>query len=212
MIVRDGETPLEDFLFVYRSGHCEYFASSMVLLLRAENVPARLATGFLGAEYNPLEGYYIVRQENAHAWVEAYTPARGWRIYDPTPPEGRPSVPARDFFHFMSQVYDYLTFRWDRYVLTYGAEDQRTFFQDVRQRLADLWRDLTGWALGGEETAPRDFIPGVEASNDVVIREPELWLSQVPLVLPSSIGVRLTSTQISPCRLETSCSSRCESD
>lgn len=186
---RESEKPLEDFLFVYRSGHCEYFASSMVLLLRAENVPARLVTGFLGAEYNPLEGYYMVRQENAHAWVEAYTPARGWQVYDPTPPEGRPSVPERDFFQLMSQVYDYLTFRWDRYVLTFGAEDQRTFFLDVRQRLADLWRDLTGWALAGENEAPRDSIAGVEASNDAVIREPGLWLNQVPVALVAAVFV-----------------------
>jgi len=182
---REGETPLEDFLFVYRSGHCEYFASSMVLLLRAENVPARLVTGFLGAEHNPLEGYHIVRQENAHAWVEAYTPARGWRVYDPTPPEGRPSVPERGLLNFMSQIYDYLTYRWDRYVLTYGAEDQRTFFGDLRKRLAEAWRDLTGWALSGEKE-PREFIPGVDAP-DGVIREGDLWLSRVPLALAAVV-------------------------
>ena len=49
----------------------------MVLMLRSRGIPARLATGFLGAEYNPLEDYYIVRQSNAHAWVEAFLPRPG---------------------------------------------------------------------------------------------------------------------------------------
>ncbi len=143
---RDGESPLEDFLFVYKSGHCEYFASAMVMLLRSQGIPARFVTGFLGAEFNPLEDYYIVRQQNAHAWVEAYTPTRGWRVYDPTPPDGRPAIAQPGFRLLVTQLYDYVTFRWDRYVLTYGAEDQRSFFQSLRQRLAELWgrlRDLT---------------------------------------------------------------------
>lgn len=118
---RDGENPLEDFLFVYKSGHCEYFASAMVLLLRSQGIPARFVTGFLGAEYNPLEDYYIVRQQNAHAWVEAYTPTCGWRVYDPTPPDGRPAIAQPSLKLLLTQIYDFITFRWDRYVLTYGA-------------------------------------------------------------------------------------------
>nr|MDP9122212.1 transglutaminaseTgpA domain-containing protein [Acidobacteriota bacterium] len=87
---RSAANPIEDFLFRYKSGQCEYFASSMVLMLRSEGVPARLVTGFLGGEYNPFEGYYIVRNSNAHAWVEAYLAGQGWQILDPTPPAGRP--------------------------------------------------------------------------------------------------------------------------
>lgn len=85
-----GDHPLEDFLFRYKSGHCEYFASAMVLLLRSQGIPARLVTGFLGGEYNRLEGYYVVRQVNAHAWVEAWIEGEGWRTFDATPPDGRP--------------------------------------------------------------------------------------------------------------------------
>jgi transglutaminase-like putative cysteine protease len=148
-IGREGENPLEDFLFVYRSGHCEYFASAMVLLLRSQGVPARFVTGFLGAEHNPLENYYVVRQQNAHAWVEAYTPERGWQVYDPTPPDGRPAIAPPSLRLLLSQLYDYVTFRFDRYVLTYGAEDQRSFFQRLRDRITDFWDGL--W---GEDSAP----------------------------------------------------------
>ncbi len=139
---RDGQNPLEDFLFVYGSGHCEYFASAMVLMLRSQGIPARFVTGFLGAEFNPLESYYIVRQQNAHAWVEAYTPNRGWRIYDPTPPDGRPVVAEPSLRLLATQLWDFVTFRWDRYVLSYGAEDQQSFFEKVRARLASIWGHL----------------------------------------------------------------------
>lgn len=193
---RDGDNPLEDFLFVYKSGHCEYFASSMVLLLRAEGIPARLVTGFLGAEYNPLEGYYMVRQDNAHAWVEAYTPSRGWRIYDPTPPEGRPSVRPRDFVQLMSQLYDFLTFRWDRWILTYGAEDQRSFFDGVRQRVSELWRQLAGWASSEEERQRREPLGGVDSADDQVIRSPRLWLDEMPWWIASILFVAAVLTLV----------------
>ncbi len=141
---RDGQNPLEDFLFEYRSGHCEYFASAMVLMLRTQDIPARLVTGFLGGELNPIEDYYIVRQQNAHAWVEAWTGDQ-WRIYDPTPPEGRPAAAPRDLKLVLQQMYDYVAFRWDRYVLTYGSQDQKSFFQDLRDRIAAAWARFRAW-------------------------------------------------------------------
>jgi hypothetical protein len=135
---RSTTNPLDDFLFRYRSGHCEYFASSMVLLLRSQGIPARLVTGFLGGDYNPFEGYTMVRDSNAHAWVEAYLPGRGWQLYDPTPPAGRPAEAATGVFGLAQQAYDFMLFRWDRYVLTYGLYDQIRIASAFR----DLWHDL----------------------------------------------------------------------
>ncbi len=124
--------PIEDFLFRYKSGHCEYFATAMILMLRSVGIPARLATGFLGAEFNPLEDYYIVRQSNAHAWVEAYLPETGWTTIDPTPPAGRPAAETRPTMTLMlRQAWDYLEFRWDRYVMSYGFFDQVGFLLRV---------------------------------------------------------------------------------
>jgi transglutaminase-like putative cysteine protease len=122
---RNADNPIEDFLFRYQSGHCEYFATAMILMLRSVGIPARLATGFLGNEFNPLEDYYIVRQSNAHAWVEAYLPGSGWTTIDPTPPAGRPSAEAAPTLGLvLRQAWDYLEFRWDRYVMAYGFFDQ----------------------------------------------------------------------------------------
>ena len=140
-----GQDPVSEFLFVNRRGHCELFASSMVLMLRSQGIPARLVTGFLGAEFNRLEGYYVVRQQNAHAWVEAYLPDEGWAVFDPTPPLGRPAAGRPGMLQLLSQAYDYVLFRWDRYVLTYDVYDQlRVFFNSfgVWKRMWDRIRSL----------------------------------------------------------------------
>jgi protein-glutamine gamma-glutamyltransferase len=129
------ENPIESFLFRYQSGQCEYFASAMVLMLRSQGIPARLVTGFLGGEFNPFEGYLMVRDSNAHAWVEAYLgEAEGWRVFDPTPPAGRPAESAAGLGLLVRQAWDFVQFRWDRYVLTYGFYDQLAFFAELRSR------------------------------------------------------------------------------
>ncbi len=76
--------PVSYFLFQRKAGHCEYFASSMVVLLRTLHIPARLATGYYADRYNPITGYYEVRELDAHAWVEAYV-NYAWVTFDPTP-------------------------------------------------------------------------------------------------------------------------------
>ncbi|HEX2329939.1 MAG TPA: DUF3488 and transglutaminase-like domain-containing protein [Candidatus Angelobacter sp.] len=80
--------PLAYFLFERKKGHCEYFASSMTIMLRVIGIPARVVNGFRGGEYNDLTGSYIVRQKDAHSWVEAYFPEAGWVTFDPTPAAG----------------------------------------------------------------------------------------------------------------------------
>jgi protein-glutamine gamma-glutamyltransferase len=136
---RSAANPIEDFLFRYHSGQCEYFASAMVLMLRSQGIPARLVTGFLGGEYNPFEGYFIVRESNAHAWVEAYLDGEGWRIFDPTPPAGRPIASSEGFLLLAQQAWDFVLFRWDRYVLTFGLYDQLQIFSGLREMWSDFW-------------------------------------------------------------------------
>ncbi len=77
--------PLLSFLTAGRQGNCEYFASALALLGRALRIPTRVVGGYRVHEYNPLGGYYIVRERNAHAWVEAFLPGAGWSTFDPTP-------------------------------------------------------------------------------------------------------------------------------
>jgi protein-glutamine gamma-glutamyltransferase len=80
----DRSTPIATFLLKHRSGHCEYFATATTLLLREAGIPARYATGFSAHEFSQLEGQYIVRGRDAHAWTIAYLNGR-WQSFDTTP-------------------------------------------------------------------------------------------------------------------------------
>jgi len=75
---------VDDFLFNTRRGFCEHFASAFTMLVRAAGIPARVVTGYQGGEFNPLGGYFIVRQSDAHAWSEVWLEGKGWVRKDPT--------------------------------------------------------------------------------------------------------------------------------
>lgn len=83
--------PLDAFLFVDRTGYCQQFSGAMALLLRMGGVPARVATGFSPGAYDRERREYVVRDTDAHSWVEVYSPGSGWVAFDPTPGES----PAR---------------------------------------------------------------------------------------------------------------------
>jgi protein-glutamine gamma-glutamyltransferase len=79
-----AENAMDEFLFETRRGFCEHYASAFTLVMRAAGVPARVVTGYQGGEFNPLGGYLIVRQSDAHAWSEIWIEGRGWLRVDPT--------------------------------------------------------------------------------------------------------------------------------
>jgi hypothetical protein len=113
-----GISPIEDFLFNSKKGYCEHYATSMVLMLRTVGIPSRIVTGFLGGELNEYGGYLIVRQSNAHSWVEAVIDGV-WRRFDPTPPVlvERPSA--------LALYIDMLRLTWNRYVVAFSLSDQK---------------------------------------------------------------------------------------
>ena len=82
-------SPIEDFLLGDLAGHCEYFASGMVVLARSVGLPSRLINGFAGGRENPLGGFVELIRSDAHAWVEIHFRDAGWVRYDPTPPASR---------------------------------------------------------------------------------------------------------------------------
>lgn len=82
--------PVTDFLFVNREGNCEYFASATAVLARAAGVPARVIGGYRVGEFNALGGFHVVRERNAHAWVEVWSNGR-WVTVDPTPERAIPA-------------------------------------------------------------------------------------------------------------------------
>ena len=79
-----GHDAVDEFLFDYRAGYCEHFSSAFVVLMRAAGIPARVVTGYVGGYRNPIGGYWLVRNSDAHAWAEVWLPGRGWVRFDPT--------------------------------------------------------------------------------------------------------------------------------
>jgi transglutaminase-like putative cysteine protease len=90
-----GRDPIDSFLFDSKSGYCEQFATAATLMLRSLNIPARLATGYATGDYNPVLNEAVVRERDAHAWVEVYFQGFGWVPVDPTP--GVPALAATQF-------------------------------------------------------------------------------------------------------------------
>ncbi|MBU6159564.1 MAG: transglutaminase-like domain-containing protein [Myxococcales bacterium] len=123
---------VDEFLFEWQRGHCEYFATAMVILLRQQGVPARIVNGFLGADYNTVGRYFAVRQANAHSWVEVFFPGSGWVEFDPTP-AGAASAAPRGMFAKVSEALDSLRLLWFRWVVEYDLEQQVSLLRDAFQ-------------------------------------------------------------------------------
>ena len=90
-----GKDPVDYFLFDLKQDFCEYFASAMVVMLREEGIPARLVEGFTTGTFDNASNAWVVREQDAHAWVEAYFPGYGWIEFEPTPsqpPFARPDA------------------------------------------------------------------------------------------------------------------------
>jgi protein-glutamine gamma-glutamyltransferase len=129
--------PLAHFLFERRAGNCEYFASAMTVILRTVGVPARYVTGFLPGEYNDVGGDYIVRESDAHAWVEVYFPDYGWITFDPTPPGNNQ---RNGLLNSLNLYWDWFQFAWGEWVINYDFSHQVTMGQNL-QKSSRNWGD-----------------------------------------------------------------------
>ncbi len=148
------QDPLANFLFERKRGHCEYFASSMAVMLRSLRIPSRIVTGFRGGEFNDLTGQYVVRASDAHSWVEAYFPGSGWVTFDPTPVG---SLPVRTGWSRMQLYVDAASSFWREWIINYDVSHQRTlgkdaatnsrqFFDEARRWMGRRHRAMLRWA------------------------------------------------------------------
>jgi len=136
-----GDQPLSTFLFEAKSGHCEYFASSMAIMLRAVGVTTRMVNGFLSGEYNTIGESYIVRQSDAHSWVEAYVPGLGWMEFDPTPPD--PNRAELSMAVLISHYFDAAELFWNSYILAYDSGTQLQFFTSAQEAIRTAQRAMS---------------------------------------------------------------------
>jgi len=155
-----GEHPVDEFLFDTRRGFCEHYASAFAVLMRAAGIPARIVTGYLGGEINPVGDYILVRQADAHAWVEIWLDNAGWMRVDPTaavsparvergiasalPSSDTLPLFVRGNFEFLQRMrltWDSVTYTWNQWVLGYTPERQRLFL--TRLGFSDAtWKSL----------------------------------------------------------------------
>jgi transglutaminase-like putative cysteine protease len=134
---QDAQDPISNFLFENKAGHCEYFATAMVLLLRHAGIPARIVNGFLQGEYNEIGGFYAVRNSDAHSWVEAFVGGM-WAPFDPSPRPASGAEESLSAFLSLRKVFDSVGFFWDRYVLIFSAQDQIDALTATREQYRKL--------------------------------------------------------------------------
>ena len=156
-----GTHTADEFWFDKKAGFCEHIASSFVLLMRAMNIPARIVTGYQGGDLNSIDGYWTVRQSDAHAWTEVWMPERGWVRVDPTSAvsPGRTGTITRlvaprnaitqalanvnpQFALNLRTLWEAANNRWNQWVLNYTQTKQ----MDMLRKLgfeSPSWEDLT---------------------------------------------------------------------
>ncbi len=171
--------PLANFLFERKKGHCEYFASALAVMLRTQGIAARMVNGFQSGTLNPVSEAYVVRASDAHSWVEAYLPGRGWTTFDPTPPDLRPrqaSAAAMLGFYF-----DAAETLWQDWVLSYDlgrqlylADRMQNSSRHFRIRWMDGWSDAALLA----KTRATDWLKhyGVVLAALVALTLAAVWL------------------------------------
>ncbi|NNE65529.1 MAG: DUF3488 domain-containing protein [Pyrinomonadaceae bacterium] len=131
-----GPQPVADFLFNVKEGHCEYFASAMAMMLRTQGVAARVVNGFQSGDYNETAGMFIVRQRNAHSWVEVYFPeTNAWVEFDPTPPDANAGSSRSSFMSAITGYIEALEAFWIQYVVAYDGQEQKSLFRSFRDSL-----------------------------------------------------------------------------
>jgi transglutaminase-like putative cysteine protease len=159
LLDREVADPLSHFLFDRGKGHCEYFASALAVMLRLEQIPSRVVTGFYGGDYNSISGWYVVRAADAHSWVEAYIDGEGWITLDPTPAASERNN-SFTWFARINELFDALETFWQDWVLSYNLEQQVSlavqaektgasalskWATELQAALTGVWARLKSW-------------------------------------------------------------------
>jgi len=168
--------PLAEFLFVRKRGHCEYFASSMAVMLRTLGIPSRIVNGFRTNEFNDLTSQYVVRESDAHSWVEAYMPGYGWLSFDPTPAGLNPAHTG--WARFLLYVDAAQSF-WRDWVVNYDTQHQYALGEDVLRSSRESLFRMRRWAQVRYAALLRTVRAGLSSAS----YSPGRWLMAELLIL-----------------------------
>ena len=159
---KDPKAAIDEFWLDRRQGFCEHFATTFVVIMRAMGVPARVVLGYQGADPQPVDGYYIVRRNSAHAWAEYWQAGRGWVRVDPTaavspdrikrssrlpPPRGliagtlRQALGGANGLAQLQRSWEAVNNRWNQWVLNYSQRQQNDLLKQMGFSSPD-WTDL----------------------------------------------------------------------
>ncbi len=160
--------PLANFLFERKQGHCEYFASSMAVMLRTLHIPSRVVNGFRSDQFNDVTGNYVVRAKNAHSWVEAYFPGYGWITFDPTPGGeiGTPEGWDRALLYL-----DAAESFWREWVISYDFSHQYILAKATVSGSRGSWDKIQTWA----KLQYSHLLDWARRSQRTAARAPVLW-------------------------------------
>ena len=183
--------PLANFLFERKQGHCEYFASSMAVMLRTLGIPSRVVNGFRSDEFNDITGNYVVRAKDAHSWVEAYFAGYGWQTFDPTP-GGNGASPQG--WNRLALYVDAMASFWRDWVVSYDTSNQYVLGKAAITNSRNMWEGARAWA----RTHYASMLKWARRSQDRVENSPRRWTIigiaiVVALVLLANLG-RLART------------------
>lgn len=150
----DIDDPVVRWLRSDLDGHCEFFASSLILLSRAAGFPARVVIGFKGGAWNAFEKYYMVRNSDAHAWCELYDGKNSWFRVDPTPGSGLPTMPQQTVAigaqegESGSQAYvDSLRMLWYRRIVNFDERAQKEVAIQMKDFFLAYVQVAEEWAI-----------------------------------------------------------------
>lgn len=131
--VPPGREPTEWFLRERRTGHCEYYASALALMARSAGINARVITGYVASDFNEVTAQYVVRQSNAHGWVEAEVAPGQWMTFDGTPRTDFFQIhqPDPSVWRSITRLYETAEFAWASAVVAYNTEAQRRLLGEL---------------------------------------------------------------------------------
>lgn len=151
-----GEQPVADFLFNIRAGHCEYFASAMAIMLRTQGIATRIVNGFQQGEYNETAEVYVVKQRDAHSWVEVYFPAENvWIPFDPTPADqqNREATATGGILKKFNSYLEALETFWIQYFVGYDNQEQKSLVRSFKNSFSEYQAATSGWLSDFQKSA-----------------------------------------------------------
>lgn len=142
-----GSEPLADFLFNVREGHCEYFATAMAVMLRTQGIATRIVNGFHDGEYNDTADVTVVRQRNAHAWVEVYFPGEDtWVPFDPTPFAAQTAgTSSSGIAATFNKYLEALETFWIQHFVAYDNQEQQSLARSVRNSFFEYQANVSSY-------------------------------------------------------------------